>query len=104
MPDFTPALPKPAKWAVNDNRFNENGKNPKTLSVFIPLDSVPAFANHLMSLADDKNKHKEGDTFNYSTMSKEKCVGVYLNCNGREGDYGAFGNINPAQIKQELPY
>ena len=104
MTDFKPAMPKPGKWAVGDNRFDENGKYPKTLSLFLPLESVPAFCSHLVSLADDEKKHKEGDTFNYTTMSKEKCVGIYLNFNGRQSEYGAFGNINPAQIKQELPY
>lgn len=120
MPEFTPALPKPCKWSVGDNRFDEDGKSPKSLTLFIPLDSVHALCNHLMTMADIKELHKDGKVWNYETyallvkegMSPEDAMpkanqsvkGIYLNCKGKDGEYGAYGNINPKKIAQELPF
>lgn len=104
MSDFTPAFPKPCKWSVGDNQYDQEGKNPKKLSVFIPLDSVHAFCNHLMTMADDQQLHKDGKVYNFQTKANESVKGIYLNCNGKDGDYGAYGNINPKKIAQELPF
>lgn len=108
MPDFTssftPALPKPGSWSVNDNKFDTDGKNPKQLMVFLPLESVYALAQHLMTLAETPDKVKEGSTYNYKTQDKEKVKGIYLNFNGKEGETGAFGSINPAKIAQCPPF
>ncbi len=67
MSDFTPAPPKPCKWSVGDNQYDQEGKNPKKLVVFIPLDSVHAFCNHLMTMADDKQLPKDGKVYNSAT-------------------------------------
>lgn len=108
MPDFTssftPALPKPGSWSVNNNSFDTDGKSPKQLMVFIPLDSVYALAQHLMALADNPDKVKEGFTYNFINQKKERVQGIYLNFNGREGETGAFGNIYPAKIEQCSPF
>lgn len=108
MPDFNtsfnPALPKPASWSVGQNNFDTDGKNPKQLTVFIPLESVPALAEHLHNLADNPEKVKEGQTYNYKTQSKQKVQGIYLNCTGKTGEYGDFGNINPAKADINIPF
>ncbi len=102
MSDFTPALPKPCKWSVGDNQYDHEGKNPKKLSVFIPLDSVHAFCNHLMTMADDKQLHKDGKVYNFEAKASESVKGIYLNCNGKDGDHGPFGNIITKKLKPEL--
>ena len=97
MADFQAALPKVIKWSVGENRFDTDGKAPKSLSLFVPLESVHAFAQYLMNLADDTAKAKAGKVWDYSTQSEVEVQGVYISAKGREGrDGGAFGNINPA--------
>ena len=97
MSDFQAALPKVIKWSVGDNKFDTDGKAPKSLSLFVPLESVHAFAQYLMNLADDSSKVKNGKVWDYSTQSEVEVQGVYVSAKGREGrDGGAFGNINPA--------
>ena len=99
MPDFQPALPKQGTWSLGENRYDEGGKNPKQLTIFIPLESVHAFANHLMNMADDNSKVKKGKVYNYETQQKDEVDGIYLNLKGKSGsDNGAFGNINPASL------
>ena len=94
MADFKPQLPKQGKWSVGDNRFNEDGKNPKQLSFFIPEESIDAFARYVQNLR--ATSLKAGKCYNYSTQQNEEVQGVYLNFKGKEGSDGAFGNINPA--------
>ena len=97
MSDFKAALPRVIKWSVGDNKFNEDGKAPKSLSLFVPLESVHAFAQYLMNLADDASKAKTGKVWDYSTQAEVEVQGVYISAKGREGrDGGAFGNLNPA--------
>ena len=48
--------------------------------------------------------HKDGKVYNFQTKANESVKGIYLNCNGKDGDYGAYGNINPKKIAQELPF
>ena len=98
MPEFNPALPKQGTWSVGENRYDEGGKNPKQLTVFLPLESVHAFANHLMNMADDNSKVKKGKVYNYETQQKDEVDGIYLNLKGKAGNDGAFGNINPAAL------
>lgn len=57
MNDFHAAIPFPIKWAVNPNKFDEKGKNPVQLGLFIPTESVVAFAQYLMDMADDQSKN-----------------------------------------------
>lgn len=103
MSDFNPALPKPCKWSVGDNDYDQDGKKPKKLSVFIPIDSVNALCNHLMLMADNVELHKDSKVYNFQLKSLESVKGIYLNAYGKDSDYGAFGNINPKKI-EELPF
>ena len=99
MSDFNPALPKVVKWSVGDNRYNEDGKSPKSLSLFVPIESIQALAEYLISLGDDASKIKSGKIWDYSAQAEVEVQGVYINAKGRDGrDGGAYGNINPAAI------
>ena len=99
MSDFKAAMPLPGSWSVENNRFDEEGRNPKRLSLFIPLDSIPAFAQYVMAAGDDTARHKEGKTYDYNSKENVKVPGVYLNFNGTDGDYGPLGRINPRAIE-----
>jgi hypothetical protein len=96
MADFNPALPKQVKWSVGENRFDQDGKNPKSFSLFIPLESATAFANYVNAVATDPDKIKKGKVWDYSLQAEVEVDGVYINGKGRDGQYGAFGSINPA--------
>ena len=97
MPEFQAALPKQLKWSLGENRFDTDGKNPKSLSLFIPVESVEAFARYVAALSTDPDKIKKGKVWNYATQSEEEVDGIYINGKGRDGrDGGAYGNINPA--------
>ena len=88
MADFTPALPVPGKWSIYENgpddRYNPGGKK---LQLKIPVESIPAFCQHLMNLADDPAKQvKVGDApyagnyfMNLSTYDQPKVVDTQLN-------------------------
>ena len=101
MSDFNPQLPKQGKWSVGDNRYDEEGKNPKSLSIFIPEESIDSFARYIQN---SRNKLKPGKVYNYELMQNEEVQGVYLNFKGKEGEYGAFGNINPPSNDTEMPF
>ena len=60
MSDFQAALPQVIKWSVKDNEFDDKEKNPKSLSLFIPQESIAAFAQHLTAMAADNSKLKNG--------------------------------------------
>ena len=97
---FNPALPLPIKWSVGDNRFEDTQERfPKQLSMFVPTDSLHAFAQHLMNLADQQDRYKKGKVWNYAEKKEVEVDGIYINANGMEGAYGAYGNINPAKIE-----
>jgi hypothetical protein len=98
MSDFTPAFPKPVKWSTGENRYDQSGKNPTNLSLFIPLESAYAFAQYLMNLADDPSRHKTGKIWDYATKSEVEVTGVYINGKGRDGQRGSFGTINPQAV------
>ena len=101
MPEFTPALPYPIKWAINTNQFKDSAEQfPKQLSVFIPLESLHAFAEHLINLADQTDKHRSSKVWDYANKAAVEVQGVYINANGKEGqDDSYFGNINPRKIE-----
>ena len=103
MSDFQAALPKVIKWDVKDNPFDDKEKYPKSLSLFIPLQSIAAIAQHLNSLAADESKHKNAKVWDYSNNQEIEVEGVYLNAKGKTGEYGDFGNINPASLAFNLP-
>ena len=103
---FDAALPKQITWSVNDNRFDDKEKNPKSLSLFIPKESIGAFCNHLMNMVDDPDLLKTGKVYNFDTKSKEEVDGIYINGKGKESQdgYGSFGNISPRKIDTNPPF
>ena len=98
MAEFKAALPAQIKWAVKDNQFDEEGANPKALSLFIPLQSIEALAAHLRAMAADSEKVKTGSVWDYSNNKAYETQGVYLSAKGKDGEWGPFGNINPALL------
>ena len=93
MPDsFKPATPYPIKYSTSDNEYEDQEKYPKTLSLFIPVESVSGFCDHLMKLVDTKTT--EGKVWDYSQNKEIEVEGIYINAKGKVGKYGDFGNIN----------
>lgn len=100
--NFVPAFPYPIKWSTGDNTFDDAEKNPKTIGLAIPVDSIPGLINLLMALEADTSKHKQGKVWSKENGEEKKSV-VYLNGKGKESNdgYGCFGNINPRKIEVE---
>ncbi len=96
MSDFNAALPQVIKWSVGENKFDEEGKNPKSLSLFVPTESITALSDHLMNLADQKQV--TGKVWDFDNKCEVEVQGVYLNAKGKNGEFGDFGNINPASL------
>ena len=96
MSDFQAALPRQIKWSVGENKYDDGGKNPKSLSLFVPLESIEALATYIASQGTDPNRIKKGKVWDYGTQSEVEVDGIYINGKGRDGQYGAYGNINPA--------
>jgi hypothetical protein len=106
--DFKAALPIPLKWSTSDNRYDQTGKQPRALSLFIPRDSAVALAQYIMNSADDNERQKTGKVWDYDKKAEVEVEGFYINGKGREGNGGDFGTINPASTKwlngpQEIP-
>ena len=98
MADFNPALPIQLKWSVNENKFDDNGKNPLALSIFIPAESAFALAQLIMDSAEDSAKTKTAKVWDYTKNEEVEVQGFYINGKGkpgRDGDGSSFGNINP---------
>ncbi len=100
---FNAALPRVIKWSVGENRFaqddlDEQGqpKFPRSLSLFIPTESITALANHLMDLAD--RQQVPGKIWDYTNNEEIEVHGVYLNAKGKQGEYGDFGSLNPVAL------
>ena len=100
--NFVPAFPFPIKLSVGDNTFDDKDKNPKTIGLAIPVDSIAGLVNLLMALEADTSKHKQGKVWSKENGEEKKAV-VYLNGKGKESNdgYGCFGNINPKKIEVE---
>lgn len=98
MAEFKSALPSVIKWSVGENKYDQDGTNPKSLSLFIPADSIDALAAHLSAMAADPDKLKTGKVWDFSKKEEVEVSGVYLNAKGKSGQYGDFGNINPAAL------
>ncbi|WP_295474935.1 hypothetical protein [Synechococcus sp. UW140] len=100
MADFNPALPIQLKWSVNENRFDDNGKNPLALSIFIPAESAFALAQLIMDSAEDSAKTKTAKVWDYTKNEEVDVQGFYINGKGRpgrDGDRTSYGSINPAK-------
>ena len=98
MADFTPALTHQIKWSVNDNRFDTDGSKPKSLALFITQDSILEFASYLQRLAKQTDKVRSGKVWDFVNKEEIELDGFYINGKGQDGQYGAFGSINLAQI------
>lgn len=97
--DFKAALPIPVKWSTGDNKYDQTGKAPRSISLFIPLESAAAFAQYILNSAQDTDRHKTGKVWDYEAKSEVQVEGFYINGKGREGTGGEFGTINPASTK-----
>ncbi|MEB3277046.1 MAG: hypothetical protein VKM92_08780 [Cyanobacteriota bacterium] len=97
--DFKPAFPRPVKWSTGENHYDQTGKNPTSLSLFVPIESAYAFAQYLINLADDETRHKTGKVWDYEQRGEVEVQGVYINGKGRDSANGSFGTINPPATK-----
>ena len=79
MADFNPALPIQLKWSVNEIRFDDNGKNPLALSIFIPAESAFALAQLIMDSAEDSAKTKTAKVWDYTKNEEVEVQGFYIN-------------------------
>jgi len=110
MPEFKfkPATPYPIKYSTNERsqEFEDTEKYPRGMSLFIPVESVAGFCDHLMKLVDTKTT--EGKVWDYSQNKEVEVEGIYINAKGKVGKYGDFGNINlnfiePKEV-DEIPF
>tara|TARA_R100001463_G_scaffold23347_2_gene56110 strand:- start:291 stop:698 length:408 start_codon:yes stop_codon:yes gene_type:complete len=102
MSDFIGALPVMGKWSVYNNdaedKWNPNGKK---LVLKIPVESVAAYAQYLMTLADDTSNHKEMEIWNFESKEfrSHKCINVSHNAKeGKTDDDGWYGSIAPKAL------
>ena len=98
---FDPALPYPIKWSVGENSYDEDGKFPSQLALAIPIESIPAFCDYLMSLGDNRDKVKTNKVWDFSKKEEVEVDVVWINAKGKDGNYGAFGNINPQKTEAQ---
>lgn len=96
MPEFNPQLPRPIKWSVGENRYDKNGKQPRSISVFIPLESIDALHDYINAVAADPGKVKTGKIWDFQQQAEVQVEGIYINGKGRTGNGGDYGTINPA--------
>ena len=100
--EFKPALPKQGKWSVGENRFDEEGQNPKSLSIFIPEDSIDGFCRYVQNL---RSKAKPGKSYNYETKSNEEVQGKsYLNFKRKSGKYQRqkSNKVLPPELQRQV--
>ena len=100
---FQPALPYPIKWSTGENSYDEEGKFPQQLALAIPVESIPAFCDYLMSLGDTNDKIKTGKVWDFSKKEEVEVDVVWINAKGKDGTTrnGAFGNINPQKTEAQ---
>lgn len=97
--DFKAALPRAVKWSTGENRYDNGGKQPRSLTLFVPRESAVAFANYIINSADDNEKMRTGKVWDYDKKAEVEVEGFYINGKGRQGRDGDFGTINPASTK-----
>ena len=106
--EFEFALPLPINFSVGDNNFeNSKQKYPRRIKLFVPLDIIDNFCNHLQAMKNNPDFHKEGKVFDMQEGTSHMAQGVNLWGNGKkntydqnEDDYGAFGTINPKMLEE----
>ena len=100
---FVPALTRQLKWSVGDNKFydpNKKNDQPKSISLFIPEESILELAAYLQKLASNSDKLKSGSVYDFEAKEKIEVQGFYINGKGNESDDGPYGSINLAQIPE----
>jgi hypothetical protein len=97
--DFKAAFPKPVKWSTGENRYDNGGKQPRSLTLFVPRESAYAFAQYILNSADDSDRQKTSKIWDYDKKAEVEVEGFYINGKGKEGRDGDFGTINPASTK-----
>jgi hypothetical protein len=102
MTEYIAALPVMGKWSVYENGPDHEYKpNGKRLVLKIPVESVAAYAQYLMALADDTSKHKDMNVWDFAAKQSKsvKCINVSHNAkDGKTDDDGWYGTIAPAAI------
>jgi DNA anti-recombination protein RmuC len=74
MSDFKAALPQVIKWSTGENKYDQTGKSPITMSLFVPVESAFAFAQYVLNMADDETRHKAGSNRSgVGTPQRELC-------------------------------
>jgi len=102
---FKPALPYPVKFSTSENEFDDSDKFPKSMSLFIPLESIQPFFDHCIKKGDTQTK--TGTVWDYAKGKEVEVEGIYINAKGKIGKYGDFGNINPKLIElstDDMPF
>ena len=94
--EFNPQLPRPIKWSVGDNAYYTTGKQPRSISLFVPLESINALHDYIDAVAADPSKVKSGKVWDYQQQAEVQVDGIYINGRGRSSNGGDYGTINPA--------
>jgi len=79
MSDFKAALPQVIKWSTGENKYDQTGKSPISISLFVPVESAFAFAQYVLNMADDETRHKTGKIWDYSSNCEIEVQGFYIN-------------------------
>ena len=80
--EFKPALPLPVKFSTSENEYQDADKFPKSMSLFVPLESIQPFCDHMIKLGDTKSK--TGKVWDYTKKEEVEVQGIYLNDKGKE--------------------
>ena len=86
--EFEFALPLPINFSVGDNNFeNSKQKYPRRIKLFVPLDSIDNFCNHLQAMKNNPDFHKEGKVFDMQEGTSHMAQGINLWGNGKKNTY-----------------
>ena len=106
--NFEPAFQVPVNFTVSDNTYEPTKhKYTKKIGLFIPLETVLDFAQHVMNVADKPENHAKGKVFDMRTGEREEVQGIYIYGNGNgskydEDEFGSYGTINPRKVVVEV--
>ena len=77
--NFEPAFQVPVNFTVSDNTYEPTKhKYTKKIGLFIPLETVLDFAQHVMNVADKPENHAKGKVFDMRTGEREEVKGIYI--------------------------
>ena len=98
--NFEPAFQVPVNFTVSDNTYEPTkNKYSKKIGLFIPLETVLDFAQHVMNVADKPENHAKGKVFDMRTGEREEVQGIYIYGNGNvskydEDEFGAYAHTD----------